>query len=259
MKKGRSKDDKQPGRDLATGLRTGMREVVMNILVAGATGAIGVPLTRQLLAAGHGVIGITKTPANHEKLRALGAEPLVADAMDRDALLRAVDGMEADAVIHQLTALKDASPRLRPDDPTNALRTQGTANLIAAARVVGARRLVTQSLIFGYGYGAHGTRAITEDDPFGRPQGIYTDPLIAGLHSAERQTFEAEGIEGIALRYGLFYGPTRSATSSWSSCAGGGSRSHAGAAARSPGSTSRTPPRLPWRRWSAVGPGRRTT
>jgi nucleoside-diphosphate-sugar epimerase len=207
MKEGRTKDDEQPGRDFATGLRTGKREVVMNILVAGATGAIGAPLTRQLLAAGHRVIGITKTPANREKLRALGADPLVADAMDRDALLRAVDGMEADAVIHQLTALKNASPRVRPDDPTNALRTQGTANLLAAACVVGARRLITQSLIFGYGYGAHGTRALTEDDPFGRPQGIYTDPLIASLHSAERQTFEAEGMEGIALRYGLFYGP----------------------------------------------------
>src|SRR5215207_9627676 len=125
MKEGSSKDDEQPGRDLATGLRTGMREVVMNILVAGATGAIGVPLTRQLLAAGHRVIGITRTPANRERLRALGADPLVADAMDRDALLRAVEGLEADAVIHQLTALKNASPRLRPrpEDPNNALRT----------------------------------------------------------------------------------------------------------------------------------------
>lgn len=180
----------------------------MNVLLAGATGAIGVPLTRQLLAAGHRVTGITRTPANGEKLRALGAEPLVADAMDRDALLRAVDGIEADAVVHQLTALKDASPRLRADDPTNALRTRGTADLLDAARLVGARRFVTQSLIFGYGYGDHGANALTEDVPFGRPQGIYTDPLIASLQSAEQQTFEAEGMEGIALRYGIFYGPS---------------------------------------------------
>src|SRR5918994_5710916 len=100
MKEGRSKDDEQPGRSLGTGLRAGMREVVMNVLLAGATGAIGVPLTRQLLAAGHRVIGVTRTPANHEKLRALVAEPLVADAMDRDALLLAVEGLEADGVIH---------------------------------------------------------------------------------------------------------------------------------------------------------------
>jgi nucleoside-diphosphate-sugar epimerase len=203
----RSKDDEEYGKDLERGLRTGAREVVVNVLLAGATGAIGVPLTRRLLAAGHRVIGITRTPANREKLRALGAEPLVADALDREALLRAAEGLEADAVIHQLTALKNASPRVRTDDPNNALRIRGTANLLDVARAVGARRFVTQSLIFGYGYGDHGAKALTEDDPFGRAQGIYTDPVVAGLLSAERQAFAAEGIESIALRYGLFYGP----------------------------------------------------
>jgi nucleoside-diphosphate-sugar epimerase len=179
----------------------------VRVLVAGATGALGTPLTRKLLAAGHEVIGISRTPGKRDKLRALGAESLVVDVMDKTALLNAVDGLEADAVIHQLTAMKNASPRLRADDPTNALRTRGTANLLAAARMIGARRLVTQSLIFGYGYGDHGARELTEDDPFGLPQGIYTDPLVAGLLSAEQQTFTAERIEGIALRYGLLYGP----------------------------------------------------
>ena len=179
----------------------------MNVLLAGATGAIGVPLTRRLLAAGHRVVGITRTPANRERLRTLGAELLVADAMDREALLRAAEGLEVDAVIHQLTALKNPSLRLRPGDPTAALRVRGTVNLLDVARAVGTRRFVTQSMIFGYGYGDHGAKALTEDDPFGRVQGIYTDPLIASLDSAERQTFAAEGMEGIALRYGLFYGP----------------------------------------------------
>jgi nucleoside-diphosphate-sugar epimerase len=168
---------------------------------------VGIPITRQLISAGHLVVGVTRTPGNRAGLRALGAEPLVVDAKDRDALLRALDGLEADAVIHQLTALKNASPRLRADDPTGALRTRGTANLLDAARLVGARRFLTQSLIFGYGYGDHGARELNEDDDFGRLQGLYTDPLIAALHSAERQTFEAEGIMGIALRYGIFYGP----------------------------------------------------
>lgn len=177
------------------------------MLLAGASGAIGIPLTRQLISAGHRVVGVIRTPSNREKLRALGAEPLVADAMDRDALLRAIDGLEAVAVINQLTALKNASPRVRADDPTNALRIRGTANLLDAARLVGARRFLAQSLIFGYGYGDHGMRELTEDDPFGRPQGGYCDPLIAGLLSAERQGFSAEGMESIALRYGLFYGP----------------------------------------------------
>jgi len=175
--------------------------------VAGASGAIGIPLTRRLIGAGYRVVGLSRTSANQDRLRALGAEPLVADAMDCDALLRAVDRLEADAVIHQLTALKDASPRLRADDPTSALRTRGTSNLLDVARLVGARRFLTQSLIFGYGYGDHGARELTEEDPFGRPQGGYGDPVIAGLHSAEQQAFAAEGIEAVALRYGIFYGP----------------------------------------------------
>lgn len=182
----------------------------MNVLLAGATGAIGMPLTRRLLAAGYRVIGITRTPANREKLRALGAEPLIADAMDRDALLRALDGLGADAVIHQLTALKNFSSRVHANDPTNALRVRGTANLLDAARLVGARRFVTQSMIFGYGYGDHGAKTLTEDGPFGQSRGGYADSLVAGMLSAEKQTFTAEGIEGVALRYGLFYGPNTS-------------------------------------------------
>ena len=150
---------------------------------------------------------MSRTPIKHDTLRALGAETMVVDAIDRDALLRAVDGLQADAVIHQLTALKKASPRLRTDDPTSALRVRGTANLLDAASLVGARRFLLQSLIFGYGYGDHGARELTEHDPFGHPQGGYADAIIAALESAESQAFAAKGIEGIALRYGIFYGP----------------------------------------------------
>jgi nucleoside-diphosphate-sugar epimerase len=132
---------------------------------------------------------------------------VVVDAIDQDALLRAVDGLEADAVINQLTALKSASPRLRTDDPTSALHVRGTSNLLHAANLVGARRFLVQFLVFGYGYGDHGTRELSEHDPFGHAQGGYADPVIAALESAERQTFAARGVESIALRYGIFYGP----------------------------------------------------
>ena len=179
----------------------------MNVLLAGASGAIGVPLTRHLIAAGHTVVGLSRTPNNHDTLRALGAETVVVDAMDREALLRAVDGIEADAVVHQLTALRNAPPRVRAGDPTSVLRVRGTSNLLDAAELVGARRFLLQSLIFGYGYGDHGTRELTEEDPFGHAQGGYADPVIAALESAERQAFAAGGIESIALRYGIFYGP----------------------------------------------------
>ena len=179
----------------------------MRVLVAGASGALGTPLTRRLLAAGHEVIGLSRTPGNRDKLLAPGAEPLIADAMDRVALLQAVDGLKADAVVHQLTALKKPPVRHRDMAATNALREEGTANLLAVARVVGARRFVTQSMIFGYGYGDWGDKVLTEDDQFAPPGRGSFERHIAAMRSTERQVFTAEGIEGIALRYGLFYGP----------------------------------------------------
>jgi nucleoside-diphosphate-sugar epimerase len=181
----------------------------MRVLVAGATGTIGVPLVRALVARGHRVHGLTRDPANRRLLTGLGAEPVVADALDRGALLAAVQGRAADAVIHQLTALKKPPARHRDMAQTNALRTVGTANLLAAAAAVGARRFVTQSMVFGYGYGDHGQEPITEDDPFGPPgRGRFTQHLAA-LRSAEDQTWSAAGIDGVALRYGLCYGPGR--------------------------------------------------
>jgi nucleoside-diphosphate-sugar epimerase len=179
----------------------------VRVLVAGATGSLGAPLTRRLLAIGHEVIGLSRTPADPKRLHSLGAEPLVADAMDRDALLRAVDGLHADAVAHQLTALKKPPVRHGGMAATDALRERGTGNLLAAARVVGARRFVTQSMIFGYGYGDWGDKVLTEDHPFAPPGRGRFEWHIAAMRSAESQTLTAEGIEGIALRYGLLYGP----------------------------------------------------
>jgi len=177
----------------------------MRVLLAGASGAIGTPLTRQLIAAGHEVVGITRSPANAERLRTASAEAVVADVMDRENLLAALRDVRADAVMHQLTAL--GSVKLRDAmQGTNALRTTGTANLIAAARAVGAHRFLTQSIIFGYGYRDHGPHLITEDDPFGEPASGSVGPAIAALRSNEEQVFSADEVEGIALRYGGFYG-----------------------------------------------------
>lgn len=181
----------------------------MRVLVAGASGALGVPLTRQLISAGHEVLGLSRTTGNRNRLLALGAEPLIADVMDRAALLAAVEGLKADAVVHALTALKKAPVRHRDMVATNALRQEGTANLLAAARAVGARRFVAESMIVGYGYGDWGTKVLTEDDPsFGPPgRSRWLERHLEAMRSIERQTFAADGIEGIALRYGLFYGP----------------------------------------------------
>ena len=177
----------------------------MRVLLAGASGAVGMPLTRQLIAAGHQVVGITRSQANAERLRAVGAEAVVADVMDRESLLTAVRDVRADAVMHQLTAL--GTRRMgKAVQGTNALRTTGTAHLLAVARAVGAHRFLTQSIVFGYGFWDHGPHLITEDDPFGEPAPGRIGTGIAAIRSTEQQVFSADEIEGIALRYGAFYG-----------------------------------------------------
>jgi nucleoside-diphosphate-sugar epimerase len=177
----------------------------MRVLLAGASGAIGTPLTRQLLAAGHHVVGVTRSPANAERLRNAGAEAVVADVLDRADLLAAVRTMRADAVVHQLTNLGVKNP-LAGLKGTNAVRTIGTANLLAAARTVGAHRFVTQSIIFVYGYRDHGSHVLTEDDPPAEPSRGFVGQVIRALRSNEDQVLTADGIEGVALRYGMFYG-----------------------------------------------------
>ncbi|MFD9549945.1 NAD-dependent epimerase/dehydratase family protein [Nocardia salmonicida] len=181
----------------------------MQVLLAGATGAIGRPLIRALTANGHTVSALVRNPNANPLVRELGATPVTANVLDREALLRAVDGLRADAVIHQATALRDAKVRRRipADDPTGLLRTVGTANLLEAASVVGAGRFVTQSLILGYGYHDHGDRLVTERDRFGVYDGGVGDEVVRACVSSESQVLDAPGVDGIALRYGLFYGP----------------------------------------------------
>ncbi|MBX6357138.1 MAG: NAD(P)-dependent oxidoreductase [Micromonosporaceae bacterium] len=177
----------------------------MRVLLAGASGAVGTPLTRQLIAAGHQVVGITRSAANAERLRNAGAEVVVADVMDRGDLLAALRGVAADAVVHQLTNLGTTKIR-QARLGTNALRTTGTAHLLEAARAVGAHRFITQSIVFGYGYRDHGPRVITEDAPFGEPIPGTLGTVVAALRSNEEQVFTADEIEGISMRYGFFYG-----------------------------------------------------
>jgi nucleoside-diphosphate-sugar epimerase len=177
----------------------------MRVLLAGASGAVGRPLTRQLIAAGHEVVGISRSQANAERLRTAGAAAVMADVMDRESLLAGVRGVRADAVVHELTAL-GTTKMWQAMRGTNALRTTGTAHLIAAARAVGAHRFLTQSIVLGYGYRDHGPHVISEDDPFGEPQHGLFAAGMAAIRSTEEQVFSAGEMEGIALRYGAFYG-----------------------------------------------------
>lgn len=179
----------------------------MRVLLAGATGTLGTELVAQLRDAGHDVLGITRSAPGAKRLAGSGVTPVVADLMDRDALLAAVDGHAADAVVHQATAITGMPLFHRDLYATGALRDTGTANLLAAARRVGARRFVTQSFFLGYGYRDHGTEPVTEDHPFAEPgQGAF-DVHMTSMRANERQAFHTPGIDGIALRYGMFYGP----------------------------------------------------
>ncbi len=177
----------------------------MHVLVAGATGSIGRPLLRRLIEAGHEVTATTRSPARAQTLAAMGATPVVADVLDRNGLLRAVQALRVDAVISQLTALKKPPMRHRDMALTNRLRTEGTHNLLAAAHETGARRFVTQSMMFGYGFTDAGGRPYTEGDAFPPPGGRFRSTLEA-LRENEAAVFDDQTVDGIALRYALFYG-----------------------------------------------------
>ncbi|MGV9309433.1 MULTISPECIES: NAD-dependent epimerase/dehydratase family protein [unclassified Nonomuraea] len=180
----------------------------MRVLLAGATGTLGTALVAQLREAGHDVLGITRSARGATRLVAAGATPVVADLMDGDALLAAVGGLRADAVIHQATAITGMPMFHRNLHATDRLRDQGTAHLLRAARKVGAHRFVTQSFFLGYGYRDHGEEPVTEDRPFAEPgQGRGFDVHMRSMRANEEQTFSTPGIEGVALRYGMFYGP----------------------------------------------------
>ena len=122
------------------------REDIMNVFLAGGSGAIGVPIVRALVAGGHQVTALTRSAANEPMLRALGATPAVADALDADALRRVVVQARPTHVIHQLTALPKGGPRSASElVPTNRLRIEGTRNLVDAAVAAGAKRLIVGS------------------------------------------------------------------------------------------------------------------
>jgi 2-alkyl-3-oxoalkanoate reductase len=180
----------------------------MHVYVAGATGAIGKPLIPQLIRAGHTVTASTRSPAKAERLRALGAEPVVVDGLDGKAVTEAVKTAEPDAIVHQMSALA-GTPDLRHFDrwfaTTNELRTTGTDILLAAAREVGVVRFVAQSYT-GWTNPRTGGPVKTEDDGFDPDPAKAQRESITAIRYVENAVPSA-GVQGIVLRYGNFYGP----------------------------------------------------
>lgn len=179
--------------------------MIVRIFLAGASGAIGRRLTPLLLSAGHAVTGTTRSTVKAAELKAAGVEPAVVDVFDARALHDAVVYARPDVVIHQLTDLPAAfdEATLAASYPRNArIRTEGTRNLIAAARAASAQRFIVQSIAFGYAAGAE-PRA--ETDPLNLADGPRA-VTVRGAADMEEQVI-ASGIEAIVLRYGLLYGP----------------------------------------------------
>jgi nucleoside-diphosphate-sugar epimerase len=181
----------------------------MRVFVAGATGALGQHLVPGLVAAGHEVTATTRTPGKVAQLREAGAEPVVVDGLDREAVIAAVLAAGPEVVVHQMTALAGMRSLRDPDKAfaaTNELRTRGTDNLLAAAEQAGTRRVIAQGYAGAGPDKRSGSRLKTEEDP---PDWRPIRSAVQGPAAITyvEKTVPLEAREGIVLRYGGFYGP----------------------------------------------------
>ena len=181
----------------------------MRVLIAGATGTVGHRLVPLLVTAGHQVTGLTRTSAKTAEIERAGATALVADAFDGPLVRRLVLEARPEVVVHEMTALANASDLTHFDSAfamTNRLRTEGLDHLLAAARETGARRVVAQSFC-GWPYARTGNPVKTEEEPLDpNPPREFRNTLDAIRH-LENAVAGAAGMEGLVLRYGAFYGP----------------------------------------------------
>jgi 2-alkyl-3-oxoalkanoate reductase len=178
----------------------------MRVMIIGATGAVGVPLVRQLREAGHEVIGTSRSPQRAKYLETLGAHPIVLDALDAAAVHTAVAAARPQAIVFQATGL--AGVRIlrsldRPFAPTNRLRVEGLGNVLSAAKQAGVLRVVAQSFA-PYRYARQGGWVKTEDDPLDHATPASARQTFAAMNHLDQVVTDAGGI---ALRYGGFYGP----------------------------------------------------
>jgi 2-alkyl-3-oxoalkanoate reductase len=181
----------------------------MRVFVTGATGALGRHLVPGLVAAGHEITATTRAPGKVAQLRAAGAEPVVLDGLDREAVIAAVRAATPEVIVHQMTALAGLRSLRNPDKAfagTNELRTRGTDNLLAAAAAAGTRRVIAQGYAGPGPDQPSGGGLKTEEDPLGwRP--IPSAARMAAAITHVDQTVPRAAAEGIVLRYGSFYGP----------------------------------------------------
>jgi nucleoside-diphosphate-sugar epimerase len=177
----------------------------VKVFVAGASGVIGRPLVRQLVAAGHEVVGTARSPEKAKVVREAGATPEACDALDREDVRRVMAEARPEVVINQLTKLpQEYKPRKIDYEPTNRLRTEGGANLLEAAAETGARRFISQSIAFLYA--PEGDRIKEEA---AAPYADAPEPFGSGVKAMieHEKAVTGSDLEGLVLRYGWFYGP----------------------------------------------------
>jgi 2-alkyl-3-oxoalkanoate reductase len=180
----------------------------MRVFLAGATGAIGKQLVPMLIDRGHEVTGMTRTAAKADLIRSMRARPAVADALDPEAVAQVVAEAEPEVVVHELTDLTGTFARNidRAFATTNRLRTEGIDHLLAAAKAAGARRFIAQSFA-GWPFARVGGPVKDENDPLDDSPPKSVSQTLAAIRHMEDAVTRADDIEGLALRYGGFYGP----------------------------------------------------
>jgi nucleoside-diphosphate-sugar epimerase len=186
-----------------------VKELMMRVFLAGATGAIGKQLVPGLVAAGHEVHGMTRSQSKQAMLEELGAVPVVADALDPGQVADAVGRAKPDVIVHQLTAIGSLDPRHLDRDfaLTNRLRTEGTDHLLSAGHAVGVGRFVAQSNGAYFSYAPTGGPVKSEEDPLSTTPPREARGVLAAIRHLEQAVVDARWTEGIVLRYGALYGP----------------------------------------------------
>jgi nucleoside-diphosphate-sugar epimerase len=183
--------------------------LAVRVFIAGSTGVIGRQLVPLLLHSPHEVVALVRSPKKVKEVEALGAKAVAADALDKEALTAVIRSEEPDVIIHQLTALKGVANFKKLDEEfalTNRLRTEALDTMLAAARLVGARRFIAQSFC-GWPFAREGGPIKTEQDPLDPTPPASFRQTLAAIRYLEESVRMARGIEALALRFSFFYGP----------------------------------------------------
>ena len=181
----------------------------MRIFLAGASGAIGQTLIPLLVQQQHEVFGAFRNPANTSKVQALGATPVVLDALNGQAVHDRIAEIRPQVVMHQLTAIParlDLRHIDRDFEMTNRLRTEGTRNLTSASVRAGVEKFIAQSFA-GWPYARRGITLKTEEDDLDPSPPPQLKAMLDAIETLEHTVVREQGFTGIVLRYGPLYGP----------------------------------------------------